>query len=137
MGAHHDAELARAALCMAIAIRGGQVAGVVFHTDQGGEYTGQLFAQACYRAGIIQSMGRTGTALDNAVAEAFNSTLEFELLRQHHFTTREQARRAVADWIDEYNTLRRHSTNSMLCPVDYERVQAQAATQTQPQSQAA
>jgi transposase InsO family protein len=137
MGAHHDAELARAALCMAIAIRGGQVAGVVFHTDQGGEYTGQLFAQACYRAGIIQSMGRTGSALDNAVAEAFNSTLEFELLRQHHFTTREQARRAVADWIDEYNTLRRHSTNSMLCPVDYERVQAQAATQTQPQSQAA
>jgi putative transposase len=33
MGAHHDAELARAALCMAIAVRGGSVAGVVFHTD--------------------------------------------------------------------------------------------------------
>ena len=33
MDAHHDAELARAALCMAIAVRGGEVAGVVFHTD--------------------------------------------------------------------------------------------------------
>ena len=38
MDAHHDTALARAALCMAIAIRGGSVAGVVFHTDQGGEY---------------------------------------------------------------------------------------------------
>ena len=33
MGIHHDAELARAALCVAIAIRGGAVAGVLFHTD--------------------------------------------------------------------------------------------------------
>ncbi len=129
MGTHHDAQLARAALCMAIAVRGGSAAGVVFHTDQGGEYTGELFAQACRRAGVTQSMGRTGSALDNAVAEAFNSTLEFELLRASHFTTREQARRAAADWVDEYNTVRRHSTALMLCPVDYERFRAQAHVQ--------
>ena len=124
MDAHHDAKLARAALCMAIAIRGGAVGGVIFHTDQGGEYTGALFAQACARAGITQSMGRTGSALDNAASESFNSTLEFELLRGSRFTTREQARRAVAAWIEEYNTVRRHSTNHMLSPVDYERRQA-------------
>ena len=59
-------------------------------------------------------------------AESFNSTVEFELLRSNHFTTREQARRAVAAWIDEYNTVRRHSTNLMLSPVDYERRQDQA-----------
>jgi transposase InsO family protein len=126
MDAHHDAELARAALCMAIAVRGGAVDGVIFHTDQGGEYTGALFAQACARAGITQSMGRTGSALDNAVAESFTSTLEFELLRGARFTTREQARHAVAAWIEEYNTVRRHSTNQMLSPVDYERAQATA-----------
>jgi putative transposase len=124
MDTHHDAALARAALCMAIAIRGGTVAGVVFHTDQGGEYTGNQFVEACRSAGVTQSMGRTGSALDNAVCEAFNSTLEFELLRRHHFTTREQARRAVAAWIDEYNTDRRHSTNGMLSPVDYEQASA-------------
>ena len=45
MDAHHDAELARAALCVAIAVRGGTVTGVVFHTDPGGEYTGEVFAQ--------------------------------------------------------------------------------------------
>ena len=129
MDAHHDAELARAALCVAIAVRGGTVTGVVFHTDQGGEYTGEVFAQACRTAGVTQSMGRTGSALDNAVAESFNSTLEFELLSRQHFSTREQARRAVAGWIDEYNTVRRHSTDDMLSPVDYERRQAAAATE--------
>ncbi|HEX5119445.1 MAG TPA: IS3 family transposase [Pseudonocardiaceae bacterium] len=120
MGCRHDAALARAALCMAIAVRGGAVAGVVFHSDQGGEYTGRVFAAACAVAGVTQSMGRTGSALDNAVAESFNSTLQFELLSQRRFTTREQARRAVAGWIDEYNTVRRHSSNGMLSPVVYE-----------------
>jgi putative transposase len=120
MGEHHDAALARAALCVAIAIRGGSVAGVVFHSDQGGEYTGRVFAQACHSAGVTQSMGRTGSALDNAVAESFNATLEFELLSLRHFATREQARRAVAAFIDEYNTVRRHSTNGMVSPVAYE-----------------
>lgn len=126
MGAQHDARLARAALCMAIAVRGGQVGGVVFHTDQGGEYTGELFAVACRRAGVTQSMGRTGSALDNAVAEAFNSTLEFELLRDHRFGTRAEARRAVAEWIDEYNLVRRHSTAGMLSPAAYEQARARA-----------
>ena len=127
LGAHHDAALAKAALCMAIAVRGGDVAGVIFHSDQGGEYTGELFARACRRAGVRQSMGRTGSALDNAVAESFNSTLQFELLALTHFTTRTQARQAVADWIDEYNRIRRHSTNRMLAPITFELAQAAKA----------
>jgi len=130
MDAHHDAELARAALQVAIAVRGGTVRGVVFHTDQGGEYTGEVFKQVCRTAGVTQSMGRTGSALDNAVAESFNSTLEFELLSRQHFCTREQARRAVAGWIDEYNTVRRHSTDGMLSPIEFERRQAAAAAAT-------
>ena len=69
---------------------------------------------------MTQSMGRTGSALDNAAAESFNSTVEFELLRSNHFATRERARRAVGGWIDEYNTVRRHSTDSCSAPVDYE-----------------
>ena len=66
-------------------------------------------------------MGSTGSALDNAVAESFNSTLEFELLSRQAFTTRAQARHAVVAWIEDYNTERRHSTTGMLSPVDYER----------------
>ena len=65
-------------------------------------------------------MGRPGSALDNAAAESFNSTLEHELLSRSHFTTREQARTEVIAFIDFYNTTRRHSANGMLSPVDYE-----------------
>jgi putative transposase len=83
-----------------------------------------LFVEACRSAGVTQSMGRTGSALDNAVSEAFNSTLEWELLRTNHFATREQARHEVGIWIDEYNTDRRHSTNGMVSPVDYELARA-------------
>jgi hypothetical protein len=91
-----------------------------FNTDQGGEFSGGQLARVCVTAGIIQSMGRTGSALDNAVAESFHSTLEFELRSRQRFTTRASARRAVVEWIEEYNTDRLHSTNGMICPVDYE-----------------
>ena len=77
---HHDAELAYGALSMAVAVRGGnqEVRGVIFHTDQGSEFTAKTFRAACRRCGIRQSMGRPGSALDNAVIESWHSTLEFE-----------------------------------------------------------
>jgi hypothetical protein len=64
----HDAQLAYGALAMAVAVRGGQVPGVILHTDQGSEYTARLFRQACQRLGITQSMGRPGSALDKTWA---------------------------------------------------------------------
>jgi len=129
LGDRHDAPLARAALCMAAAVRGGQVAGVVFHTDKGGEYTGDVFTDACAGLGTIQSMGRVGSALDNAAAESFNSTLEHELLSRRHFATKDQARREVATFIDNYNHRRRHSSCEMMPPAVYERVLEQRAAE--------
>jgi transposase InsO family protein len=120
LGERHDAELAYGALAMAVAARGGQVAGVIFHTDQGSEYTAGLFRAACQRLGIRQSMGRPGSALDNAVIEAWHSTVEWELRRAEHYATRAAARAGVAAWIEEYNTTRRHSALGMLAPVAYE-----------------
>jgi putative transposase len=74
------------------------------------EYTGELF-RAAVSAGEGASVdGPYGSALDNAVAESFNSTLEFELLADVRFATRAQARAAVAGFIDEYHTQRRHSS---------------------------
>jgi transposase InsO family protein len=65
---------------------------------------------------------------DNAVSESFNSTLEWELLRDNHFCTRKEARHAIAAWIDDYNSQRRHSTNGMLSPIDYEHACTQQQT---------
>jgi putative transposase len=121
LGEHHDAALAYGALAMAVAVRGGAVPGVVFHTDQGSEYTARSFRAACERLGIAQSMGRPGSALDNAVIESWHSTLEFELRSLHQFATRAEARAAVAAWIEDCNHVRRHSALGMMSPVDYER----------------
>ncbi len=66
-------------------------------------------------------MGRVGSCLDNAAAESFFSTLEWEVLSRHQFTTREQARAVVTAWAYEfYNQRRRHSSADMMSPIDYE-----------------
>jgi putative transposase len=124
LGEHHDAELAYGALVMAVAVRGGRVPGVIMHTDQGGEYTAGLFRAACARLSVSQSMGRPGSALDNAVIESWHSTLEFELRRVEHFATRAAARAGVAAWIEDYNYHRRHSALGRVSPVEYERALA-------------
>jgi transposase InsO family protein len=121
LGEHHDAQLAYGALAMAVAVRGGQVPGVVMHTDQGSEYTAGTVRAACGRLGIRQSMGRPGSALDNAVIESWHSTLEFELRALEHFATRAQARARVSAWIEDYNHHRRHSALQMMSPADYEK----------------
>jgi putative transposase len=121
LGEHHDAQLAYGALAMAVAVRGGQVPGVILHADQGSEYTAGTVRGACGRLGIRQSMGRPGSALDNAVIESWHSTLEFELRSLEHFATRAAARARVSAWIDEYNTRRRHSALRMMSPADYEK----------------
>lgn len=117
---HHDAELAYGSLAMAVAVRGGDVGGVVLHTDRGSEYTAGAFRSACARLGIAQSMGRVGSALDNSIIESWHSTLEFELRSLEQFPTKAAARQRVASWIDEYNRTRRHSSIGMLSPIDYE-----------------
>jgi len=121
LGEHRDAALAYGALAMAVAVRGGSAPGVVFHTDQGSEYTARTFRAACERLGIAQSMGRPGSAPGNAVIESWHSTLEFELRSPRQFATRTAARAEVAAWIEDYNHVRRHSALGMMSPVDYER----------------
>ena len=121
---HHDAAAAYGALAMAVTVRGGQVPGVIMHTDQGSEYTARAFQGACQRLSIAQSMGRPGSALDNAVIESWHSTLEFELRRTEHFATRAAAKARVAEWIEDYNTKRRHSACQMMPPARYEQLLA-------------
>ncbi len=64
MGERHDAELVVASLNMAAATRGGDVHGVIMHTDRGSEYTSRRFRRACRRLGVTQSMGRVGSCFD-------------------------------------------------------------------------
>ncbi|MQA17408.1 MAG: DDE-type integrase/transposase/recombinase, partial [Pseudonocardiaceae bacterium] len=98
-GVHPDAELACAAIKMAVTSRGGKAAiwredeseRVVFHTDRGSTYTANAFTKLCRQLGIRQSMGRVGSCFDNAAAEAFFSSLEWEVLSRHEFENTRQA----------------------------------------------
>lgn len=77
---------------------------------------------------MIASMSRRGDCYDNAVAESFCATLEFELITQSDWHTREEARRAIFRYIETwYNRKRRHSTLGYISPAEYEAQLQEAA----------
>jgi transposase InsO family protein len=94
--------------------------GTIFHTDRGSEYTSTACIDACERLGLRRSMGRTGSCLDNAVAESWFASLKVELVDRHHYRTRAEARAAIFRWIAWYNRFRLHSTNDYLPPLEWE-----------------
>jgi transposase InsO family protein len=122
-GLHPDADLACQAIKMAVAARGGvdNIRGVIFHTDRGSTYTADTFTALCHRLGIRQSMGRVGSCFDNAAAEAFFSSLEWEVLSRNDFVSTRQAQAVVIEWCyGFYNHQRRHSAAGGLSPTNYE-----------------
>jgi putative transposase len=121
MGDHHDAGLVCDALQAAVAARGrSRMDATIFHTDRGAEDTSTACRAACDRLGLRQSMGRTGSCLDNAVAESFFATLKVELVDRCHYRTRAQARASIFRWIAWYNQRRLHSANDYLPPLEWE-----------------
>jgi putative transposase len=120
MAEHMRAELVVEALEMAIWQRRPE-AGLVHHSDRGGQYVSLIFGQRCSDAGIDLSMGAKGSALDNAVAEAFFATLKKELTRRRSWSTRRELETAVFAWIEGwYNRRRLHSTLGYVSPETYE-----------------
>lgn len=77
---------------------------------------------------MIQSVGRTGVCWDNAVAEAFWSSLKREVVHRYRFATRADARRAIFAWINRYNQHRLHSSLGYLPPIEWEQLYRQAQT---------
>lgn len=115
-----DARLAKDALDMAGASRAGRTAGIVFHSDRGSQYLAGKFRTAVKSWGMSQSVGRVGSSADNAVAEAFFSSLKRELVHQHRYPDRATARRSIFEWLARYNTARRHTSLGCLTPDQYE-----------------
>ena len=121
MATHLRTELVIDALQMALWRRNPDV-GLIHHTDRGVQYTALSFSKRLEEAGIVASMGRVGSALDNAISESLVASLKCELLlHEHCFVSREAARTAVFDYIEGfYNRVRRHSSLGYLSPAEYE-----------------
>jgi putative transposase len=75
-------------------------AGLIHHTDRGAQYAALSFGKRLEEVDIVPSMGRVGSALDNAISESFVASLKTELLHRHRFLTREAARTAIFDYIE-------------------------------------
>lgn len=125
MAEHMRTELVADALEMAAAARGGQTAGVIFHGDRGSQYMSGDYRQLIAALDIVQSVGRTGVCWDNAVAEAFWSSLKREVVHRYRFATRADARRAIFAWINRYNHRRLHSSLGYLPPIEWEQLYRQ------------
>ncbi len=120
MEGHLRTELVVDALQMAV-WRRKPAAGLVHHSDRGVQYTALSFSERLKEVGITPSMGRTGTALDNAMAESFVSTLKAELASRLDFPSRQAARTAVFEYLETfYNTRRLHSSLGYRSPSDFE-----------------
>jgi putative transposase len=114
------AQLVLDALNMAIGQR--RPRDVIYHSDQGSQYTSVAFGLRCKEAGVRPSMGSVGDAYDNAMCESFFATLECELLQRRTFQTKAEARMAVFVFVEGwYNPSRRHSALGYRSPVEFER----------------
>ena len=96
-------------------------AGLVHHSDRGVQYAAAAYRTALASHGIQASMSRKGNCWDNAVAESFFATLEWELIEDAEWQTREEAHYAIAEYIEIfYNRIRMHSSLGYLSPAAYE-----------------
>lgn len=94
--------------------------GLIHHSDRGSQY-----CSAAYRAlqdsyGMTTSMSRRGNCWDNAPMESFFGTIKTESLHHYRFTTREEAKLVVFEYIEVfYNRIRRHSKINNTAPAIY------------------
>jgi len=113
------------ALRMALATRRhGADLQLVHHSDRGSQYTSFDFTQALHDNDVLGSLGSTGDALDNAMAESFVDSFKTELIRDRVWKTRTQLELAVVEWVGWYNHDRLHSALDHIPPTEFEALYA-------------
>lgn len=115
---HMRESLVLAALRQAIALRDPR-AGLIHHSDRGGQYAGKKYRGVLERAEICQSMSRSESCYDNAFMESCFGTIKMELEMKSYENER-VARTEIRAYIRYYNTRRRHSSLDYLTPEEFE-----------------
>jgi putative transposase len=96
--------------------------GLVAHSDRGSQYASEHYQQLLGRHGITCSMSGVARCWDNAPVESFFASLKRELVHHERYTTREQAKASIFEYVEAfYNRVRRHSSLGFLSPEEFER----------------
>ena len=118
---HMRTTLVLDALRMALAQRGpGADVELVHHSDRGSQYTSGDYTQTLDDHGVLASVGSTGDAYDNALAESFVDSFKTELIADRVWRTRAQLELAIVEWVGWFNTSRLHSALKDLSPQQFE-----------------
>jgi putative transposase len=121
MADHLRAELALAALTMALDSREVVAGGLVHHSDRGVQHACGEYMKLLEAYHIQPSMSRPGCPYDNAMAESFMKTLKQEEVDGQAYRDLTDARAAIGAFIEEvYNRQRLHSALGYLAPTEFE-----------------
>jgi transposase InsO family protein len=118
-----DETLADNALNMAVSRRRPK-AGILHQSDRGCQYTSQAYQTRLEQVGAVVSMSCKGNCWDNAAMESFFGSLKEECVGNQVYTSHEQARQALFEYLEiYYNRQRRHSTLGYVSPLVYEQIE--------------
>ena len=92
---------------------------LTLHSDQGWQYQMKQYQYLLKEKGIIQSMSRKGNCLDNAIIENFFGILKSELFYVQKFTSLEELKREIKQYINYYNSERIKSNLNKMSPIQY------------------
>jgi putative transposase len=121
MAAHMESDLVADALRMALAQRRPSGRDLLHHSDRGSQYASDAYQHLLARHGITVSMSGRGDCWDNAMMESFWATLKCELVHQHTYATRAQARQSIFEYVEVfYNRKRLHSSLGYVSPDSFE-----------------
>jgi len=81
----------------------------IFNTDQGSQFTSDVFTKVLKDAEIRISMDSKGRWRDNVMIERLCRSLKYEGIYLHAFETGSEVRQGLKNWIEFYNTRRPHS----------------------------
>lgn len=117
-----DTALVIAALTQALVTRKYTRGQLMFHSDQGCQYTSLEFCRFLRERDIVQSMSRRGQCWDNSPNESFFRTLKGETgIAKAHLPGLAEVESVLFDWIETwYNLVRRHTFIGYCCPAEYE-----------------
>jgi putative transposase len=103
--------------------------GAIVHSDRGARYTSWIFGHRLRTAGLLGSMGRVASSVDNTMMESFWSSMQRELLDRQRWANRAELASAIFEWIEGfYNPRRRHSGIGYLSPAQFEALHIAAVT---------